>query len=287
MINLGFHILEIGLIFVPMVIGVFITSRLIKLDDLTLEGSFNLGGAFGAFLLVHELGALTTCLLTLAIGALLGALSGVLHTRLKVNHLISGLAVSAIAYSISLKLVNAHCVLNPSSTLFEYGSAFLSEEWRKLGILMVIASTLLLSLKVFLETEIGLLLKAVGFNKDWFYKLGKDPAHFQIVGLSIANSLCSLSGCLFLQWLGFYSISNYIGTWIAGLNGLMIAELIPSSLSLGLLLGSVLNQTLFAAVIELQMDPVWNQAIKAVLVITLLQLAKKPLNTRKKTHVAA
>jgi ABC-type uncharacterized transport system permease subunit len=92
---------------------------------------------------------------------------------------------------------------------------------------------------------------------------------------------------LFVQWLGFYSITNYIGTWIAGLNGLMIAELMPAPLKWGLLTGSILNQTLFAAVIELQIDPVWNQALKAVLVIALLRFASLNSKKRKSSHVAS
>jgi putative ABC transport system permease protein len=286
MLDLFNTIFQMGLLFVPVVMGVYITSRLIKLDDLTLEGSFNFGGALGAFLLVNQWHSVSCCLLVLFAGGICGMLSGFLHTRLKINHLISGLAMSALLYSVSLKLVNAHCVIGSNCSIFTQNVFWLKESFQKPLWLAFIAFSLLMLLKGFLQTETGLLLKAVGWNKDWFYKMGKDPAHYQMLGLAIANSLCALSGCLFVHWLGFYSITNYIGTWISGLNGLMIAEMIPSSLSLGLFFGSILNQALFAAVVELQMDPVWNQAIKAMLVIALLQLAKSPLRQRKK-HVAA
>lgn len=281
------HIFEMGLIYVPVVIGVYITSRLIKLDDLTLEGSFNLGGALGAFLLIHGCPCSIACICVVLAGALAGFISGFLHTRLGINHLISGLAMTAALYSISLKLVNAHCVLDPSSSFFAQSSLLIDSPWNKLVILLAISLSLIFTLHRLLKSEIGLLLKAVGCNKRLLTSLGKDPSHYQMFGLSLANALSAFSGMLFVQWLGFYSITNYIGTWIAGLNGLMIAELMPSPLKWGLLTGSILNQTLFAAVIELQIDPVWNQALKAVLVIALLRFASLNSKKRKSSHVAS
>lgn len=273
------HITELGLIYVCVVLGVFFTSRLIKLDDLTLEGSFNLGGALGAFLLSQGHDPILATVMVLIAGLLSGSITAWLHTRLGIHHLISGLAMTAALYSLSLKLAGAHLVLTSGSTLFDLAP--------QPFVLLGITAIVLYLIRQLLCSEVGLLLHAVGSNRQMLTLLGKSAGDYQMLGLSLANALAALSGMLFVQWLGFYSITNYIGTWITGLSGLMLSEMIPLSLSLAVPFGCVLNQLLFAAVIELQIDPLWNQALKAALVIILLRVGRQKKNGVRKSYVAA
>jgi putative ABC transport system permease protein len=128
-------------------------------------------------------------------------------------------------------------------------------------------------LKLLLSSEMGLLLRALGTNPQMLTNLGKNVDGYKILGLMLANSLIALGGSLFIQWNGFFSIMGNVGTLVIGLTGLILAEMIKPVFSFGLIIGAILYQAIFAITLEFELDPLWNNLIKAILIIVLI-LAK-------------
>lgn len=258
-----------GLIYSIVVMGVYLSSRVIRFDDLTTEGSFGLGGALTAICIVSNFPAWLTLPLSMLGGACAGALTGILHTKCKMNNLISGLVVTTALFSVCLKLASSNLPLPEGGSIFPK-SLFLS-----LGLLSLIAAFVYLGIKKILSSELGLLFTAVGSNPQIVTSLSKSVDGYKIAGLSLANSLTALAGALFVQWSGFFSITGNIGTLVTGIAGLILAEMIRPKFGISLLFGAILYQIIFVLTIELELPPVWNNLIKAALIVLFIQLKPK------------
>ena len=269
------HVILQGLIYSFVVMGVYLSSRIIKFDDLTTEGGFGLGGALTALFIVAGLSPWQTLPLAMAGGALAGSLTGLLHTKMRMNNLISGLVVTTALFSICLKLASSNLPLPENSSIFP---ATPLPSICLLGLLVAIAY---LGIRRLLHSELGLLFTAVGSNPQIVTSLGKSVDGYKIAGLAIANSLTALAGSLFVQWSGFFSITGNVGTLVTGIAGLILAELVSRRFSPGLILGAILYQALFAITIELELQPIWNNLIKAVLIVILIQLSPRKQITQR------
>lgn len=268
LLDIALHVVLQGLIYSFVVMGVYLSSRIIRFDDLTTEGSFGLGGAITALLIVLGISPWIVLLLAMLGGTLAGTLTGLLHTKLKMNNLISGLVVTTALFSICLKLAKSNLALPPSSSIF----SGVPTTGFALAILGLLVALVYQALKIFLSSELGLLFKAVGSNPQIIVSLGRNVENFKIAALALANSLTALAGSLFVQWNGFFSITGNIGTLVTGLAGLILAEMIQPKFGLVLILGSVLYQSIFALTIEFELPPMWNNLIKAALIVVLIQL---------------
>ena len=260
------HVFLQGLIYSLVVMGVYLSSRVIKFDDLTTEGSFGLGGALTALCIVLGLSAWYTIPLAMLGGAMAGALTGILHTKCRMNNLISGLVVTCALFSVCLKLASSNLPLPDG------GSIFPENPLLSLSLLTVIVMGIYMGIRRLLRSELGLLFIAVGSNPQIVTSLGKNVDSYKIAGLSIANSLTALGGALFVQWSGFFSITGNIGTLITAIAGLILAEMIKTKWAISLILGSILYQAIFAITIEFELQPIWNNLIKAVLIVLFILL---------------
>ncbi len=263
------HVLLQGLIYSLVVMGVYFSSRVIKFDDLTTEGSFGCGGAITAVLITSGFFPWIALPIAMTGGALAGMATGFLHTKLKMNNLISGLVITTALFSICLKLAKSNLALPDNQSIFAivHHNPPLS-----LSILGLIVGLIFVGLKILLSSEAGLLLKALGSNPQMLVSLGKNVDGYKILGLVVANSLTALAGALFVQWNGYFSITGNIGTLVIGLAGLILAEMIRPKFGLGLILGSILYQAIFTVTIEFEFEPMWNNLIKAVLIVILIQI---------------
>ncbi len=274
--EIALHILLQGSIYSLVVMGVYLSSRIVQFDDLTTEGSFGLGGALAAVTVLWGGSLWLALCLSLVGGLLAGSATGILHTKMKMNHLICGLVVTTALFSVCLKLTGANASLSQTNPILHHAN-----QWVPLLFLGGLATAVYLGIRALLRSEIGLILKAAGSNPQMAVSLGKSVDGYKIFGLAVANSLTALAGALFVQWNGFFSITGNIGTLVIGLTGLILGEMIRRSFGLNLILGAILYQTIFAAVIELQLEPLWNNLIKAVLIVLLIQLKlnKKPFSS--------
>lgn len=265
--EIAFPILAQGLIYSLVVLSVFISSRLLQFDDLTTEGSFGIGGALTALLIVSGISPWISLPLSMVSGAMAGSITGVLHTKMKMNSLISGLVVTTALFSVCLVLAHSHLTIPEGLSIF---SSFWEGDGAVL-LLCLLIGMVFFGIMVIMDSEIGLLLKALGSNAHMVTSIGKNVESYKIGGLALSNGLTALSGSLFVQWAGLFSITANVGTLVIGLASLILSEMVKTSFGFHLIAGAVLYQALFSLTIELGLDPMWNNLIKALLIVFLIQ----------------
>lgn len=270
LLSLAQNVVELGLIFSLVVLSMHITSRIIGFDDLTVTGSFGIGGAISAQLLIMGVNPWLSLPLVVIAGCTLGLCTGLLHTKLNMNNLISGIVVTTAVFSISLKIAGPNIALGHTAGLFDISGPPFIENIKHLLLIAPIVLIIFTGIRQFLQTQIGFMLKAVGDNPQMLTNLGKNTHMFKILGLVIGNGITALAGALFVQHTGFFSITGNIDTIIIALAGLILSASIARSSLFGLILGSIAFQTIKAMTIELQLDPSWNQLIAAVLIVVLI-----------------
>jgi putative ABC transport system permease protein len=267
-------IAERGLIFGLVSVSVYLSSRLLTFDNLSVEGAFCLGGAVMAALLQTNINPWVSLLLAMILGGLTGVLTGLLHTKLKLNALISGVVITTGLFSICLKVAGSTLTLSKSHTIFNFLQSLL-EPVHGIALLLVVSSVVIFVIFGFLKTEIGFLLQTVGQTPQVLTNLGKSVDGYILLGLMLSNMVAALSGGLFVQYTGYFSIWSSIGVLIIGLAGMILAELIDDGFGFVLLFGSILYQTLISMTFELQLDQDLNKLMTALLIIVLI--AFKPL----------
>ena len=207
-------------------LGVMLSFRVIRFPDLTIEGSFPLGGAITAILIAKGISPLFGVGVSLLAGFAAGVLTGVLNTKFKISKLLSGLLVMTILFSINLRIMGRsnipllyfQTLLTPIEKILPKSSLPLI-----LFFFVVILGSKWLVDK-FLSTELGLALRATGDNEQMIKSLGVDTDWTNILGLGMANALIALSGSLITQDQGFADISMGVGVMVTGLAAMIIGE---------------------------------------------------------------
>ncbi len=287
--------LEQGLVFSFMVLGVFVTFRVLDFPDLTVDGSIVTGAAVTAMALTNGWSpALATATGTLA-GFAAGTVTGILHVLLKsgsdaTNYgpkLLAGILTMTGLYSLNLRIMGlgtsatarSNVPLLGEPTLIESIENLLSIElttWRLIAALAILALVIKLVLDWFLHTEVGLAMQATGDNEQMIKALGVNTTVVRIAGLGLANALVALSGALVAQTQGFADIGMGIGTIVAGLAGVIIGEVLFGSRSVTWVLfsvigGSVVYRLLIAGALRVeQIDPTDLRLLTAILVVIAL-----------------
>lgn len=264
-------IIERGLIFSVPVMAIYITSRIIRFDDLSVEGSFGLGGALMALLLTKNISWMIAFPVVIFTGALAGLATGLLHTKLKLNNLISGIVVTTGLFSINLKIAGSNMIVGNKTTLFDLFAALGNA---KIFVLLPLIIALLMLVRWFLHTECGYLFNAVGDNPQMLTNLGKNADTYTIAALMLANGLTAFAGALFVQYVGYFSIWSSVGILIIALAGLILSETLGHAFSFNLIVGAILYQAIIAATFEFNVDPEWNKLITAVLIILMITLKR-------------
>jgi putative tryptophan/tyrosine transport system permease protein len=262
-----------GMIFSLVAMAVYITSRVINKDDLSVEGSFGLGGALTAVMLEHHMGAYVTVGSTLMVGAMAGTATGLLYTRLKMNHLMAGLTTTTACFSLSLAMASANKIVQTKNTIFS-PLPWIKVDLAELLVVFAIATATLAALRLLLRSEVGLLLRTTGDNPGLLLHMSKSAGNYYVLGFALANALTALAGSLFVQWSGFFSITGNVGTLITGLASLMIAELFSKKLGFIILVSALGYQLMLAFTMAIGISPIWNNLIKAAIMIILVVLSK-------------
>lgn len=263
-------IIERGLIFALCIMSLYLTSRIIRFDDLSLEGSFGLGSAVMAILLSKNIPWYCGLPIVIASGALAGLATGLLHTRLKLNNLISGIVVTTALFSINLKIAGSNMIISNKTTLF----TLLPTNFMHIKIMLLLPLTciILYALQWLLKTECGFLFQAVGDNPQMLINLGKNPDNYIIGALMTSNALTAFSGALFIQYVGYFSIWASVGILIIALAGLILSETFSRKFTYNIIIGSIIYQAIIAATFEFNVDPEWNKLITALLIVFMIGL---------------
>lgn len=244
-----FGALEIGLLYGLIAIGVYLTFRVVNFPDLTVDGSFPLGAATCAALMITGTHPLLATLAAFLTGGLAGFITGFLHVRWKILGLLAGILTMTALYSINLRIMGRpNIALLTESTLFPNPHAILP--LLALGVLILI-----ILLTLFLNSQFGLALRATGINARACPAYGIHIGHMTLIGLSLSNALVALGGALFAQIYGFADISMGTGTLIIGLASVIVGESLLHSYKIWLiLLSCVLGSVLYRLVIALALN---------------------------------
>jgi len=220
-ISLLLHALEQGLVFGIMVLGVFITYKILDFPDLTVEGSFPLGAAVVAKVIFSGGSPLWGTVIAMIAGALAGLITGILHTKLKLTNLLSGILTMTLLYSVNLRIMGRPNIplLGKVTLLGEIKNIFpdVSMDYLIPFFFLFLVVILKFMIDYFLSTEIGLTIIATGDNEQMIKSLGVNTDFTKIMGLCLSNALVGLSGALFAQYSGFADVNMGLGTVVSGL----------------------------------------------------------------------
>lgn len=283
--------LEMGLLYALMALGVYLTFRILDFPDLTVDGSFTTGGAIAALCITSGVHPVIGTLLAFVGGAAAGALTGIIHTKGRINALLSGILMMTALYSINLRimgkanigLLNQPTVLSPLSGGFTF-----------VIVMGVFALLVKLALDWFLKTDMGLALRATGDNARMVRSFGVHTDKTIILGVSLSNGLVALAGALIAQNQGFADIQSGVGMIVIGLASVIIGEAIfghktIARATLAVVVGAVLYRIIFALALQLQLDSTDLKLLTAVIVIFALTLPmiKRSFNQRSASRARA
>jgi putative ABC transport system permease protein len=280
--------LLLGLAFVPLALGIFLSAKVFNIPDITTDGSFTLGAACFAVFILKPMHPILATLLVLPVGAIAGAATGVIHTKLKVNALLSGILVMTALYSVNLLIMErSNIPLIDAANIFEQvnNAEFLLKNMFIAVLIILMITVLIIWL---LKTDFGLTMRATGSNENMIEAQGVNPDKIKVIGLAISNSLVALSGCLVTQLQGFADINMGIGIVIAGLASVMMGEAISnrfkkSSIVMPVLMvvfAAILFRLFIAFILAQGIEQVYVKLFTAALVLVFLSVSK--LNFIKK-----
>ena len=287
-------ILEQGLIYGILALGVYITYKILDFPDLTVDGSFPLGGAITAHFLTGGMNPYLTLLLAFAAGAVAGICTGLIHVKCRVRDLLSGIIMMTALWTINLYVAGtANVPLFSQQTIFKNDtlSNIIPEGIQAYTTLIIVIVLVVISkilLDLYLETKSGYLLRAVGDNPTLVTSLAKDQGNVKIVGLAIANGLVSLAGSVFCQEERVFEISMGTGAIVIGLASVIIGTSLFKKLTLlkatsAVLIGSVVYKAC-VAIAHRNVEPQAMKLITAVLFLVILVLG---MERRKKVKTDA
>src|SRR6185312_2289034 len=214
-----------GLCYSAIALGIYISMKIFNIPDITTDGSYTLGGVVTAILLTHHQPAYIILPAVIIAGAVAGALTGIIHTKLKINALLAGILVMTALYSVNLVLMGtSNLPLINVQSLFTLVHITADANHNTFWILRFFVVILTLLIVYLLKTDFGIAMRATGNSESMIRSLGVNTDRMKIIGLALANALTAVSGYLISQLQGFTDISMGIGIVILGLGSVIIAE---------------------------------------------------------------
>lgn len=261
--------IQLGLMYAFMSLGVYLTYRILDFPDLTVDGSFTTGGAIAAVMITHGYSPWLATACAFAGGLAAGALTGLLHTKGKINALLSGILMMIALYSINLRISGV-----PNVSLLGEETVLSSISPWVLMPILVIAVKLLLD--AFFRTDLGLSLRATGDNPRMIRSFGGHTDNTKIIGVSLSNGLVALSGAFIAQDQGYSDQSMGVGMIVIGLAAVIIGEAILGARTVfWATLSAVVGMIIYRIVIAMALQIRWLDAqdlkfITAIIVICAL-----------------
>ena len=272
--------IEQSLIFAIMVLGVYISFRILNFPDMTVDGTFPLGAAISAKLLTLGINPYLTLLVALVAGAVVGAVTGLIHVKLKVKDLLAGILVMTALYSINLRVMGKSNI-----PLFEEDNIFNTEYSMMITIVVLILISKFI-LDYLLKTKFGFALKALGDNENLIVSLGLNEEKYKIYGLMIANAFVAFSGAVLAQYQGFADVGMGTGIIVIGLASIIIGDTLFGKRrrfagTTIVIIGSILYRGVIAVTLSMGMDASDLKLITSVIVIVILCIQKQKDKRRK------
>ena len=282
------NMFEQGFLFGFLGLGVLITFRFFRFPDLTAEGSYPLGGAVAATLLVGGANPYLATFAAVLAGAAAGTVTALIHTKLRINNIIAGIVVMTALYTVNLRVMgraNVSLLSTPgvfadvASALTALGVPMREDAATTIAATLVLLIAVAAALVLFLHTDLGLAVRATGENETMIRSLGVDTDGTKMIGLAISNGAIALSGALVAQNHGFADIGMGIGILVTGAASVLIGEAIFGDRSierwvLAAIVGALLYRLLVAVALRVGLEPVDLKLITAVLLLAALAVPR-------------
>ena len=284
--------LEQGLAYALVAIGIAISFRILAFPDLTVDGSFALGGAVVARLITEGMPPIYGIMVAVISGFLAGCCTGLLNTRLKINSLLAGILMMTILYSVNLRIMGRSNIqlLTVDTFLTPLENLDVNRFIPIISFFFVVAFVVKFLTDMFFYTQIGFAMRATGDNEQMIRTLGVNTDNMTVLGLGISNAFVALSGSLVAQDQGFSDIGMGIGMIVAGLASIIIGETLIGKTSvqrmtLAAIVGSVLYKLIIAIGLRLGLAPTDLKMATGVMVILALGFPALKKGKEGKLHL--
>lgn len=267
--------------FAGMCLGIFLTLKIFNIPDITTDGSFTLGGAVTAVMLINNHNPFITLFVVLCAGAFAGIITGFIHTQLKVNALLAGILTMTALYSINLMIMGrSNIPLLDVRNTFSFFSADYGSQTEGF-VLLSFVLMLLIIIGWLLHTDFGIAMRTTGNNETMARASGVNTSVMKIYGLALANALTALSGYMMVQYQGFADINMGIGIVISGLGSVMIGEAILKILRkdnlwlqiIFVVTGAVAFRLVLALALSAGLNPNYLKLVTAGIVLFIVSIS--------------
>ena len=294
-VGLLINILEEGLIYGIMAMGVYITYSVLSFPDLSVDGTFPLGCCVTAVLIANGVNPVLTLLIAFLCGCAAGLVTGMLHVKLHITDLLSGILVMTALWSINLVILSGKAVFPfyNMPTLFNSGLVTLLPQAlyprRVLIMLAVVALLAKLAEDLFFKTKAGLLLRAAGDNSQYVTELAIDPGRMKILGLMLGNGLVALSGSVLAQQAESANVSSGTGMLVMSLAAVIIGLNLFGGLKKWLapttmvLLGSIVYKAALVTAMQLGLPTNYLKLLMSLLFVVAL-VSGNAMEGRRSKH---
>lgn len=289
-------ILREGFIYGIMAVGVYITYKVLDFPDLTVDGSFPLGMCTAAALITAGVNPWLACLISFAAGAGAGAVTGLLHVKLHITDLLSGILVMTALFSVNMVITGKKAVMAiyDMPTIFNSGlggmlhTAF--DQWGWVLMAFIVCIVVKLLIDAYLKTRSGLLLRASGSNPQFVISQGKNPGNMKILGLILGNGLTALSGCVLTQQKESADVTSGTGMVVMSLAAVIIGAALLGRVkwmkpTLTAIIGMILYRACLTIAMQLGMDTNFLKMLMSIIFVIALVASRFATGRRK--HYAA
>ncbi|MFN5376162.1 MAG: ABC transporter permease [Chitinophagaceae bacterium] len=283
--------LQMALCLGPMAMGIFITMKVFNIPDITTDGSYTLGATVTAVLLTSSVPVWIALPLSIMAGALAGTFTGLIHTKLGIDALLSGILVMTAMYSVNLMILGrSNIPLIDIDSIFNKLPFSPIEQYNELLVAFLFVAVLLSLIIYLLRTDFGIAMRATGNNPIMTKAMGVNNDRIKIIGLAMSNGLTATSGFLVAQYQGFTDINMGIGIVITGLGSVLIADAIRTWTGIRkigrqimlVVVGCIVFQAVLAFTLSIGIDPNLLKMVTALFVLFIVALPRISKSFAKK-----
>jgi len=284
--------LEQGLAYSLVALGIVVSFRILAFPDLTVDGSFPLGAAVVARLIMEGFPPFCGILAATAAGFIAGCCTGFLNTRLKINSLLAGILMMTVLYSVNLRIMGRSNIqlLTVETFLTPIENLGVNRFIPIIAFFMLVSVGIKILSDLFFRTQIGFAMRATGDNEQMIRSLGVNTDHITVLGLGISNGMVSLCGALVAQDQGFSDVGMGIGMIVAGLASIIIGEALIGKqtvfqMTLAALVGSIIYKLIIAVGLRLGLAPTDLKLATGIMVILALGIPALKREKEGKLHL--
>ncbi|MBW1955789.1 MAG: ABC transporter permease [Deltaproteobacteria bacterium] len=284
--------LEQGFAYGIVALGIVISFRILAFPDLTVDGSFALGGAVVARLIMEGVSPVYGIFLATVAGFLAGCCTGLLNTRLKINSLLAGILMMTVLYSVNLRIMGRSNIqlLTVDTFITPLENLDINRFVPIIAFFAAVAFGIKILTDLFFKTQIGFAMRATGDNEQMIRTLGVNTDSMTVLGLGMSNAFVALSGAMVAQDQGFADIGMGIGMIVAGLASIIIGETLigkqtVARKTLAALAGSVAYKWIIAVGLRLGLAPTDLKLATGVMVILALGIPALKKEKEEKLHL--